>query len=171
MFTSGMVECREQVIVIRDIRGEILQILIDFCYTRPIPITNGNIDALLAGASHLALDGVMEACSEYLTKQLTPATCMSIHTKADKFSLTKLLELSLECICENFAEMIESNEYKNLTSTQLLGVLKYGELDVSGMDVVSAIIKWIEFDKLNRVAHGPQLMRAIQLQNLSSSVR
>lgn len=68
MFAAGWRESEESEITINGVRGDILQLLADFCYSGQITVDNENVDEVVAAATLLQFNEVIEICAEqYLT--------------------------------------------------------------------------------------------------------
>lgn len=117
----------------------ILNSLIDFAYTGVILITHINARGLLLGAAFLQLDGIRDACRDYLCANLTPMTVLDVRQfgtqlvdqiasmqslvcAADQFSHQHIVEVSAQFADVNFDHMIaivRSQQLTNETGKQL----------------------------------------------------
>lgn len=62
MFTGSLSNERTE-IVLGDVNGDVLQAVVDYCYTGSIEIREDNVETLLATACLMLLHEVVEACS------------------------------------------------------------------------------------------------------------
>lgn len=63
MFTGSLSNVDETEITLVDVSGDILQAVVDYCYTVSIEIREDNVETLLSTACLMLLHEVVEACS------------------------------------------------------------------------------------------------------------
>lgn len=80
MFMGSLRESKEEEITLVDVLGEPLQLLIQYCYTGTIELREDNVEILLATACLLQLSPVVNACCNFLAKQLHPSNCLGTCT-------------------------------------------------------------------------------------------
>ena len=74
---------------------------------------------LLPAANLLQLNDVRDACCEFLQSQLHPTNCLGIRRFADLHCCQDLLTAT-ECYIEcHFTEVLECDEFYNLTADQV----------------------------------------------------
>jgi hypothetical protein len=56
--------------------GKSLQQIIQFFYTAKVDITQKNVQELLSTASLLQVQNVLDACCEFMRRQLTDENCL-----------------------------------------------------------------------------------------------
>jgi len=91
MFTTEVKESRQKEITLEGVSANGMQFLLDYAYTSRLALNLANIQDVLSAASHVQVNTIVEACSNYL--QVLTYTC---DTKI--FFLQKLLN----CYC-NFS--------------------------------------------------------------------
>ena len=171
MFTIDAVEKDSAEVVLKDIKSAGLKAVIDSCYSGWIQITDENLDDILATASHLRFEQVEEACEQFLLSQLNSATCLGIHAVAQRFNLSKMSIAAMGLIADHFADIIATDEFLLLSFEQLTEVLKSDDLDVeSESAVVTAMMSWVEHDKVARVKKLPQLLSLIRFEWVDKEV-
>ncbi|CAL9690388.1 unnamed protein product [Knipowitschia caucasica] len=70
MFTGGLNETLSQRVVIRGVDAESMSVIIDYCYTGRVAITERNVQRLYAASNMLQLEYIRESCSSFMTRRL-----------------------------------------------------------------------------------------------------
>ena len=94
MFSTGMLESREEKILIQEMDSGVLGKLIDFAYTGDIELTADNVLEFLSASSRLQMDAVQNLCCDFLREQLDPHNCLEIRSFAEQYGCTSLTEVS-----------------------------------------------------------------------------
>lgn len=63
MFTGSLSSGDESEITLGNVNGDVLQAVVDYCYTGSIEIKEENVETLLSTACLMLLHEVVEACS------------------------------------------------------------------------------------------------------------
>lgn len=157
MFTVGLNESMQQRVVIRGVDGESMSVIIDYCYTGTVTITESNVQRLYAASNMLQLEYIREACSSFMTRRLDLANCVMILKFADTFDNPDLKHNAQAFIARNFSLLCNSRELCELDLKQLKELLSLDSLDVDcERKVCSAALQWIE-------ANATQKEDAVQL--------
>lgn len=165
-------ESIENEITLIDVQSEPLKILIQYCYTGTVELREDNVETLLATACLLQLTPVVNACCNFLAKQLHPSNCLGFALFAEQQSCHTLFKLSTSYTCQHFMQVCKNQEYFQLNADQLATLLQSDELNVPAeQDVFDALITWIHFDSEKREKHIPELLRLIRLPLLPPAVR
>ena len=93
MFSTGMLESREEKILIQEMDSGVLGKLIDFAYTGDIELTADNVLEFLSASSRLQMDAVQNLCCDYLREQLDPHNCLEIRSFAEQYGCSSLTEV------------------------------------------------------------------------------
>lgn len=170
MFNSSLREANETEITINEVEGEILELLIKYCYCGTITICEENVERILSTACLLQMSSVVSACSTFLSKQLHFSNAIGFVLFAEQQSCNDLYELSRSFVEANFMEVYEkSEEFLRMDIDQLTKLLKNDDLNVnSEEDVFNAIKKWIDHSD-DRIVHIPTLLSLIKLPQLSAT--
>ncbi|KAG8000526.1 Kelch repeat and BTB domain-containing protein 7 [Nibea albiflora] len=70
MFTGGLNESMQERVVIRGVDAESMSVIIDYCYTGRVTITESNVQRLYAAANMLQLEYIRKACSSFMARRL-----------------------------------------------------------------------------------------------------
>jgi kelch-like protein 1/4/5 len=168
MFNSNLRESNESEIIINEVDGEILELLIRYCYAGSINITEDNVERILSTACLFQMSSVVTACSNFLGKQLHFSNAIGFVLFAEQQSCDDLHDVSLNFVESNFMEIYEkSEEFLRMDIDQLTKLLKNDELNVnSEEDVFYSVKKWINHSD-DRIVHIPTLLSLIKLPQLT----
>jgi kelch-like protein 1/4/5 len=168
MFTNTLRETLQNEIELKEVNGDALWILILYFYTGTIDLLEDNVETLLATASLLQLDYVVEACCQFLSKQLHPSNCLGIRRYADIHCCSNLLKTANTYSNDHFMEVIKNQEFLMLSAEDVATLLQSDDLNVSSEEsVYDALIKWLEYDLKNRKQEASRLLAYVKLPLLS----
>lgn len=105
MFMGNLRESGENEITLGDVNGEVLQALVNYCYSGKIEIREDNVETLLATACLMQLHKVVEACSQFLARQLHPSNCLGIAVFAEHQSCNSLLHKATAYTSQHFMQV------------------------------------------------------------------
>lgn len=91
MFTGSLRDPEQTEITLGDVNGDVLQAVVNYCYTGTIEIREDNVETLLSTACLMLLHEVVEACSRFLAHQLHPSNCLGIAVFAEYQNCSSLL--------------------------------------------------------------------------------
>ncbi|XP_045210160.2 kelch-like protein 18 [Mercenaria mercenaria] len=168
MFTHDMVESKQDEISMQGIDPNALEALVNFAYNGRVEIDQNNVQCLLIAASFLHLQAVKDACCEFLKKRLHPLNCLGVRSFADQYMCTGLVEAANKYIQKHFKDVGKSEEYLNLSQTDVVDILGRDELNVNSEEqVYEAALKWVKKDIYGRQEYLPELMAKVRLPLLT----
>lgn len=171
MFTNGWKECGQSDVPIKGVRGDILQQVIEYCYSGEIAIDSANVEAVLKAATMLQISGVQEECTEFCFDILVPSNCLGIREIADVHHMVRLKEEAHTFVLERFVEVTNGGEFYQLSVEQLSALLKHDEINVAEEeDVFAALIGWINHDVERRTKLLESLLECVRFQLIDESV-
>lgn len=173
MLSSGMTESATDETLLRDINGEALRLLIDFCYSGKVKITPDNIEILLAAASRYEFVEIERQCSKFLEQCLNanPLNCLAYYFLVDLYSqFHGLKNLCKTFLCKNFMKLKDTEEFRSLKFDHLLEAIKCNELNVPNEKFVfNAVMIWINHEK-DREKFMVKLYEAVRFDKMETSV-
>lgn len=170
MFMSEMAESRQNTVTIHDIEEGAMEKLIEFAYTSKIQISVDNVQQLLYAAFILQIETVAQACCQFMKTHLHPVNCIGVHNFAVQHNRTELIKMADDYMLENFLEIIQTEEYKNISFDLLKTLGSSSELNVGDeTEVYEAVMMWIQHDIDNRKTHLPEIMSEVRLPLLNPS--
>uniref|UniRef100_A0A182QFF8 BTB domain-containing protein n=1 Tax=Anopheles farauti TaxID=69004 RepID=A0A182QFF8_9DIPT len=167
MFT-GFEESRQDRITLQGVDPRALQLLIEYVYRAVVEVTEDNVQILLTAANLLQLTDVRDACCDYLQTQLDPSNCLGIRDFADIHGCIDLLNYAETYIEHHFSEVVQYDEFLNLTSDQVAHLIRSDRLSVPTEEkVYECVITWVQYDVPGRQHHLAELMEHVRLPLLS----
>lgn len=168
MFTNGMLESGQRKVEIGGIDASTMESLIEFAYTGAIEVNVENVQCLLAGASLLNIAPLRNACSNFLRSQLDSGNCIGIRQFADLYSCVELERAAREFVNQNFMEIMNNDEFLQLSFINLAELLHSDKLQVrSEEDVFVAFETWLYHDYDARKDLVPDILQCIRFPQLS----
>lgn len=144
MFHSGLAEASRDEVDIHDMTPEVFERLLRFIYTGEILITRDNCQDLLAASNILLLTDVLQACCDFLQRELHPSNCVGIFRLAEMHSCTNLKLEAKRFIERRFTEVINEEEFYELPTDALRSFLKSEGLSIdTEFQVFEATMRWI----------------------------
>ncbi|GAB0199093.1 kelch-like protein 10 [Grus japonensis] len=165
LFTSSWNNTEKIVYKIPGTSPEMMRLIIEYAYTRTVPVTADNVESLLTAADQFNIMGIIRLCCEFLKSQLCFENCIGICRLTDYYHCPDLREAAYVFILHHFEEMAKvSTEFLDLSVNELKDIIEKDELNVKQEDVVfEAILKWIAHDPQNRRQHIAVLLSKVRL--------
>ena len=171
MFTMDMCESSQERISLKGVNFEALDLLVRFCYTSTIEISEKNVQNLLSVSNLLQFNTIIETCCSFLKNQLHPTNCLGIGNFADHHGCSKLTVAAQNYAEKHFLEVVKSEEFLNATPDQIKKMLKSNFLDVtSEKEVFDSVIQWIRHEEFHRKQYLPEFLKDIRLPLLPPKI-
>ncbi|XP_043910855.1 kelch-like protein 10 [Protopterus annectens] len=170
LFTSGWSNTEKKVYDIPGVSPDMMNVIIEYAYSRTVHVTADNVKQLLATADHFGVLGLLMACCEFLECQLCLENCIEIFRFADHYCCLELKCKAQLFILRNFEEMVKvSKEFLQLAAFEIAEIIEKDELNVKQENVVfKAIVEWIASDPHNRKKFMPFLLSKVRLALLNA---
>ncbi|XP_068173606.1 kelch-like protein 10 [Antennarius striatus] len=146
---------------IPDVSAEVMKILIDFAYSGSVYVTEDNVQELLIAADYLIVTDIIEACSNFLQRNLTPENCIGVC----RFTVSgPHVHKAHFLLMNKFEEVVSSEEFLELSLQELTDILDSDELNVNDEKTVyKATVRWIDHEPEQRTSHLPALLSKARL--------
>lgn len=168
MFTSEMSESRQETVTIHDIDESAMEKLVKFAYTSKIHLSVDTVQPILYAASILQIETVAKACCEFMKKHLHPTNCIGVHNFAEQHNRTELMKMADDYILDNFLEVVETEEFKNVSLTLMCTLMASADLNVTDeIEAYQAVIRWVKEDADNRKTNLAELVSHLKLPLVS----
>ncbi|XP_077987490.1 kelch-like protein 24 [Glandiceps talaboti] len=149
MFTGGMRESFQKVVVINAIEPDTMERILRFIYTGRVRITRGNALVLIQAAGLFQIETLMEACASFLQGELEPGNCIGIYLLAlmSVYTCQTLTQVARNFILKNFTDVSSGPEFIQLPLEQLKDILNDKELVfLRGTHLIGAVTRWLNAD-------------------------
>lgn len=115
--------------------AESFEVLVDYCYTGRVSLSESNVERLYAASDMLQLEYMREACASFLARRLDLANCTAIFKFADALAIAEMRSQAQSFIAHNFKHLsqmspIREESLADLTLAQLLTVLRLDSLNI-----------------------------------------
>lgn len=174
MFASGMIESEQKEIRLKNISGEALRLITDYCYNGEIEINTNNIETLLPAASQLEFVEIETECSKFLEDSLKqePLNCLSHYLTAYTFNFCKLRSMAMQFMYDNFEKIKDTEDFLLLDIDGLFKLVRNDELKAEREDnVFTAVMSWINHNEKNRKQHLVNLLKNIRYTYMDATVK
>lgn len=164
MFTGELEESRKSTVVIHNISPPIMSLLIEYCYTSSIEITQDNAQELLPAAAILQLNWVREMCCEFIQHQLDSSNCLGIRCFADTYGCQTLQDAADVYAQQHYLEVLDSHEFLELSSEDLATLLESEDLNVQSEEqVFDSVMVWVKHDVEKRRKYLYDVLKHVRL--------
>lgn len=168
MLSINMREKNLDTIIIKEIKADILETLVNFAYTGVLTVNINTVQRLLFGANFFQMEEAKLFCCDFVKKRLDPDNVVGWHNYSQMLSLFWLVEKTKRFICKHFIDVANSEEFIELTMEKIIEILSYSELHVlNEMVIFKAAKKWVMHDAEVRKKVMHKLLRKIRLPLLS----
>ncbi|KAM5311020.1 kelch repeat and BTB domain-containing protein 6 [Glossophaga mutica] len=168
MFTGGMYESQQANVTMHDVDAESFEVLVEYCYTGRVSLSETNVERLYAASDMLQLEYVREACASFLARRLDLANCTAIFKFADAFGHRKLRSQAQSFIAHNFKQLsqmgpIREETLADLTLAQLLAVLRLDSLNIEQEQTVCHVaMQWLEAAPKERGPSAAEVFKCVR---------
>ncbi|KAK7898361.1 hypothetical protein WMY93_019214 [Mugilogobius chulae] len=153
---------------IRRISPKIMSLVLDWIYTKTIRLSCKIIQEVTLAADMLLLDELVEDCFQTMQKHMSLKNCIGIWAFSDVVISTTTRDLARRFILSRFEEVMDTEQFQQLTAYELTGFLEDDELNVKSETVVfQAILHWTYHDLENRRAEFSWLLSKVRVCELS----
>lgn len=164
MFCGDMEESKMSRVAIKKISSEAMKIVLDYCYTGEIDITEDNVQDLLPAASLLQLEFVRDSCCEFLKHQLCSTNCLGVLSFAHTHDCHELKDAAHNYAKHHYLDILESEEFLDQNVEDLVELLQSEELNIKNeSQVYDSVIRWVKHDLPNRKDKLHHLLEHVRL--------
>nr|XP_033803311.1 kelch repeat and BTB domain-containing protein 7-like [Geotrypetes seraphini] len=161
MFTGGLSESKQQKVTLHNMDVASMALIIEYCYTGRVAVSEANVQRLYAAADMLQLDYLRRACVDFLARHLESTNCAGILRLAEAFGDVDLLGRALAFAARHFQEL--GDGLCELSLTQMKKLLLSDKLDVdSEQRVFAAAVRWIEAQLEDRAPLAQELLQCVR---------
>lgn len=142
-----------------------MQLIIEYAYTRTVPVTADTVASLLATAAYFNVTGIIKLCCKFLKSQLSPENCISTWKLTETYNCPDLQEAAYDFTLHHFEEVTKvSTHFLELSVNDLKNIIEKDELNArQETSVFEAVLKWIAHDPPSRRQHVVDLLGRVSV--------
>lgn len=126
-----------------------------------------NVQSIMVGAAFLQLEKVRDACANFLRQRFHPQNVLGIRQFADTLGCNTLFDAADKYIEQYFHEISQTEEYLNLTLSEVIWLIKRDALAVDSEEqVFEAVMRWVKHSD-TRFQDLPILLSEVRLPLLT----
>uniref|UniRef100_A0A3B3S2B0 Kelch-like protein 21 n=1 Tax=Paramormyrops kingsleyae TaxID=1676925 RepID=A0A3B3S2B0_9TELE len=164
MFAGTLRESAMDRVVLHEVSGELLGLLVDFCYTGRVTVTQDNVDLLLKAADLFQFPSVKEACCAFLEQRLDVSNCLEIQDFAEAYACRDLAASARGFVLRNIVELAKGKDFEKLPWKRLLEFVSDDGLCVDKEETVYQLaVRWVKADLQRRLHYWPELLQQVRL--------
>lgn len=168
MFTGNLSEKENSQVEFQCVDEAALQAIIEYAYTGTVFISQETVESLLPAANLLQIKLVLKECCAFLESQLDVGNCIGISRFAETYGCHELYLAANKFICQNFEDVCQTEEFFELTNSELHEIVSNDCLNVVNEEsVFYALEAWIKYDVQERQKFLSQLLHCVRLPLLS----
>lgn len=162
MFSRNYSEANQATVELHGITAEALKAIVQYFYTSRLKISTSNVQEVLPAACMFQVTGVKEACCEFMKRHLGFRNCLGVRAFADLHSCPQLSRMADDFAKQNFAQVVQSDEFLKLEVDLLMGLFSADDLNVESEEkVFEAMMLWIKHDPANRDKYIADLLEHV----------
>ncbi|CAI9533289.1 unnamed protein product [Staurois parvus] len=168
MFTGDFQECISAHVEIKEVDADLMETLINFCYTGHLTINQNNVEGLIRISNQLHFPAVRKVCIRYLQQQMDATNCLGIWEFGETHGCPEVTAKAWSFLQENFEAVCQEEEFLLLPSEHLLRYLGDPLLQVrEDQSRAKAVLLWVRQDEKTRAPYLPELLSIARLSNLT----
>ncbi|XP_039947409.1 LOW QUALITY PROTEIN: kelch-like protein 28 [Hirundo rustica] len=168
MFTGNLSEKENAEVEFQCVDEAALRAIVEYAYTGSVFISQDTVESLLPAANLLQVKLVLKECCAFLESQLEPGNCIGISRFAETYGCRELYLAAGKFICRNFEDVCRTEEFLELTHSELDEIVSNDCLNVVSEETVfHALESWIKYDVRERQKYLAQLLHCVRLPLLS----
>lgn len=168
MFTGNFQESISAHVEIKEVEADVMETLINFCYTGHLTINQNNVEGLIRISNQLNFSAVRKVCIRYLQQQMDATNCLGIWEFGETHGCPEVTAKAWSFLQENFEAVCQEEEFLLLPLERLLQYMGDPLLQVrEDQSRAKAVLHWVRRDEKTRAPHLPELLSIARLSNLT----
>ncbi|ELU03333.1 hypothetical protein CAPTEDRAFT_140761, partial [Capitella teleta] len=128
--------------VMSDTTAEVFLPLLEYIYTNCVTLTQKNCIEVLGSSMEYGLEGLRQACINWLIARISDATACEILQAGVTYNQDQLKDAAVQYIASNTAKVFQSKGFNELSDTALSYILKCNKLMMDEMEIVKHVTDW-----------------------------
>ena len=167
MFLAEMKERYQDTVEIKEFDDKAITLLLEYIYTGDITVDSENVMKLLSAANYLQLQEVVDDCFDFLKNSISIENWSTIFSALQFYQNDLLMKQIHKFVWTNLLQVIETNDFKELKSTDLHFIMKnMDRTKVIERHVYEAVMSWIRHDEDNRKPEIYEMFQLVKLEKL-----
>lgn len=168
MFTGGLKEAEMSRVRLQGVCPAAMSRIITFMYSGQVRVTEVDVCQLLAAATMFQVANVIEACCNFLERQLDSSNAIGIAEFAEQHGCESLKQKANQFIERHFTNVCQEEEFLQLEDDGLIKLICRDRLNVQGeRDVYNAVMNWVRFDEDSRCPKVQKILSYVRCQLLT----
>uniref|UniRef100_UPI00398E52AF kelch-like protein 24 n=1 Tax=Pristiophorus japonicus TaxID=55135 RepID=UPI00398E52AF len=164
MFSTDLKESQQGTVDIKEISADTMDCVLNYMYGGRGNIREDNVQSLLEASDRFQIAALRSACGSFLEKQLDPCNCLGFLSFANTFCIPALSEKSRRLLLKDFSEVIQHEEFLQLSKGDLCDHLSSDFLAVTKEETVfEAVMQWVHHDVAGRRAALKELLERVRI--------
>ena len=161
----------DQPIVLEGISASGFEVILDAIYTMELKLSADNILDVIPIACMLQIKPFIQECEDFLISSMDIDNVFTYAAVAERFSLRKAVEYSVEYKKACFPEISQTIEFKELDVQEVVNYLSIPDLFLHGKEMTAfyATIGWLDYKPDERKNNVLDLFQCINLLQISKS--
>ena len=171
MFTSDMREKTASKVTIKALTSFVMEDLLSYIYTGAVEIgEESRARDLLFAADYLMVPRLNKIAGDFLLKNLSVSTCISVYQLAAATKNEMLRDGALNFISKNFVLVAKSEEFMNLSVDEVIEWISSDDVKIRAEDeMFEVVINWVEHSPDRRKDCLLGLLRHVRLTLVTPS--
>ena len=141
-----------------------------FVYTTKVIVGSHNIRELLTIAIELEVTVLLEICMSDLSNY-NVENALFYYSILQDIDVPDLRSNIYHFMCEHFVDIVNTDEFLEITYEQLYYFVNDSSIRVdSELDLFLAIVRWIDFNRAERLCTAPVLLQSVRFHKISPEV-
>ena len=141
---SEMKEKKEGVIRLEEMTKDVMEEVLEYLYTGHVDLNEATACDLMAVADYFLLPALKELCGNVIAQALSYSSCIAAYYLAVRYRFEGLQKKAKDFILANFVAVAETEDFLNLSSTQVEEWISSDEIIVEEEEeVFEVLVKWI----------------------------
>lgn len=167
LFGSGMREMQEREVTLTDCHPDIMEALLQFCYTGECRRPKRDMLGLLVMADRLDMPCLTAICEKAVLDNINKDTFGSYLDVASSHRLERLEAKCIDYLLANFNKADTQATLRRLSPVTLMAVLRSDNLRVpSEMHVFNSVVSWLEADS-TRLEQASEVLELVRFPTMS----
>ena len=169
MLTSGMTEVTKQEVKLKNIRVDIMNIILDYMYKCDVSFHQDQLMDIIAAADYLQMTELKHICLDELQQILTTDNVLVWWVKASMCIVNDVIDLCENIMASNIVPISHTAEFLSLTPARIELYASYIYDDsTQADDLLEAVMRWISYDTENRLPCLVNMLNHIDLNKCST---